>query len=230
MPAPSTSAESTEPVSCSQESEPVDVISLPGIDKYFDDKRAVADFHLRVARGAIFGLIGPNGAGKTTSLKMVATLIKPDAGVIRVCGHDLADGVAVVRLLVGYMPDAFGGFRGLSCEEYLQFFGRAYHLGDKQLAERIDAVLALTDLESMRQDFTTALSTGVRQRLALAKTLLHDPEVLILDEPASGLDPRARIETRSLLRELRVMGKTILISRHILADLDEVCTDVAIIE
>ena len=206
------------------------MVTLEGITKTYAGKPAVEDLSLTVPKGSIFGLIGPNGAGKTTTLKMVATLIKPDRGTLRVNGHDLAKDVKRARSIMGYMPDSFGSFGGLTCEEYLRFFGRIHGWRSPMLEQRIEAVLDLTDLAGMRDQLASALSTGMRQRLSLAKTLLHDPEVLILDEPASGLDPRARIEIRSLLQELGKMGKTVLISSHILADLQEICTAVAIIE
>jgi len=206
------------------------VVTLEGVTKTYAGKPAVEDLSLTVPKGSIFGLIGPNGAGKTTTLKMVATLIKPDRGTLRVNGHDLAKDVKRARSIMGYMPDSFGSFGGLTCEEYLRFFGRIHGWRSPMLEQRIEAVLDLTDLAGMRDQLASALSTGMRQRLSLAKTLLHDPEVLILDEPASGLDPRARIEIRSLLQELGKMGKTVLISSHILADLQEICTAVAIIE
>jgi len=206
------------------------MIRLEKVSKSFDDKAAVDSMDLTVPEGSIFGLIGPNGAGKTTTLRMIATLVKPDSGAITVRGLDLARDVRAARRIIGYMPDQFGSLRGVTCEEYLQFFGRAYGYRGKQLADRIEAVLALTDLVALRDEATSALSTGVRQRLSLSKTLLHDPEVLVLDEPASGLDPRARIEIRALLKELGKMGKTLFISSHILADLEEICSDVAIIE
>ena len=206
------------------------MVTLEGVTKTYAGKPAVEDLSLTVPKGSIFGLIGPNGAGKTTTLKMVATLIKPDRGTLRVNGHDLAKDVKRARSIMGYMPDSFGSFGGLTCEEYLRFFGRIHGWRSPMLEQRIEAVLDLTDLAGMRDQLASALSTGMRQRLSLAKTLLHDPEVLILDEPASGLDPRARIEIRSLLQELGKMGKTVLISSHILADLQEICTAVAIIE
>jgi len=206
------------------------MITLEGVTKLYDQKPAVDGLDLAVSPGSIFGLIGPNGAGKTTTLKMAATLIKPDVGRITVCGHDLCRDARRARRVIGYMPDSFGTFAGITCEEYLQFFGRIHGYRSGALSARIDAVSDLTDLGRLRDRAVTALSTGMRQRLCLAKTLLHDPEVLILDEPASGLDPRARIEIRSLLKELGRMGKTVVISSHILADLEEICTDVAIVE
>lgn len=206
------------------------MIELRGVTKLFDDKKAVDAIDLEIPRGSIFGLIGPNGAGKTTTLKMIATLIRPDGGEVTVEGLDAGTRARDIRRRMGYMPDAFGAFPGLSCQEYLFYFGRCYGLGGRDLAGRVEDVLALTDLEGLREELTPALSTGMRQRLCLAKTLLHDPDFLVLDEPASGLDPRARIEIRVLLKELGTMGKTIIISSHILADLEEICTDIGIIE
>ncbi len=206
------------------------VVRLRGVSKHFDTKAAVDRIDLDVPRRSIFGLIGPNGAGKTTTLKMIATLIKPDEGTIELCGEDLESNVGSLRPRLGYMPDQFGLFRGLGCKEYLEFFGRIHGYHGADLERRIADVFTLTELHRVSEELTTALSTGMRQRLSLAKTLLHDPDILVLDEPASGLDPRARIEIRSLLQELGTMGKTILISSHILADLEEICTDVAIIE
>ena len=200
------------------------------VQKLYDGKAAVDSVDLAVPRGKIYGLIGPNGAGKTTSLKIMATLIRPDRGRVRIAGMDLPDRVAEVRRLTGYMPDHQGNFRGLSALDYLCYFGRLHDLRGAALRERIATILELTDLGGVRDELVSALSTGMRQPLALAKTLLHDPEVLILDEPASGLDPRARIEIRELLKELGRMGKTVVISSHILADLEEICTDIGIIE
>ncbi|MBI4603075.1 MAG: ABC transporter ATP-binding protein [Planctomycetes bacterium] len=206
------------------------MIALEKVTKSYDGKVAVDAIDLAVPAGSVFGLIGPNGAGKTTTLKMIATLIKPDAGRITVLGLDLGREARAARRILGYMPDQFGTFRSVSCVEYLEFFGRAHGLRGADLGHRVGAVLELTDLGAVRDEAAAALSTGMRQRLCLAKTLLHDPRVLVLDEPASGLDPRARIEIRSLLKELGRMGKTVIVSSHILADLEEICSDVAIIE
>jgi ABC-2 type transport system ATP-binding protein len=206
------------------------MIRLKGLKKAYDRKVAVDGVDLEVEKGSLFGLIGPNGAGKTTTLKMLATLIKPDAGSIEVDGLDAVEDVRALRRRLGYMPDAFGVFPGFSGVDYLEFFGRSYGLSGRPLRERLEGVLELTELTGVRDELTSSLSTGMRQRLSLAKTLLHDPDLLVLDEPASGLDPRARIEIRSLLKELGRMGKTIVISSHILADLEEICTAVGIIE
>jgi ABC-2 type transport system ATP-binding protein len=206
------------------------LICLENITKCYDGTAAVEGLDLAISRGSVFGLIGPNGAGKTTTLKILATLIKPDAGTVRIGGRDIEERVAEVRRSLGYMADRQGNFRGLNAEEYLGYFGRLSGLGGAALASRIGDVLELTDLRSVRDERVSALSMGMRQRLALAKTLLHDPDLLILDEPASGLDPRARIEIRALLKELGRMGKTIVISSHILADLEDICTAIGIME
>ena len=206
------------------------MICLENISKLYDGKPAVERLDLAVPSGSVFGLIGPNGAGKTTTLKILATLIKPDAGTVRIGGGDIEGRVAEVRRSIGYMADRQGTFRGLNAVEYLEFFGRLCGLGGAALASRIASILVLTDLGAVRDERVSALSMGMRQRLALAKTLLHDPDLLILDEPASGLDPRARIEIRALLKELGRMGKTIVISSHILADLEDICTAIGIME
>ena len=206
------------------------MIRIQNLFKAYDERVAVAGIDLEIPSGSVFGLIGPNGAGKTTTLKMLATLIHPDEGTIEIDGQDVIRDVRSVRRQIGYMPDQFGLFRGLSCAEYLQFFGRSYDLDGDELDDRVRDVLELTDMGAVRDEVTTALSMGMRQRLSLAKTLLHDPGLLFLDEPASGLDPRARIEIRTLLKELGRMGKTIVISSHILADLEEICDQVGMIE
>ncbi|MCA8956771.1 MAG: ABC transporter ATP-binding protein [Planctomycetes bacterium] len=206
------------------------MIRIEGVSKRFDETIAVDGMTLEVGAQKLYGLIGPNGAGKTTTLKMLATLIKPDSGTVTVAGMQLSRDTRGIRRQIGYMPDSFGTFRGMTCGEYLQFFGNCHGLRGRELVQRIDDVLALTDLGPRRDELASGLSMGLRQRLSLAKTLLHDPRVLLLDEPASGLDPRARIEIRVFLKELARMGKTIVISSHILADLEDICTDVAIIE
>ena len=206
------------------------MIHLQNVSKRFDDTVAVDDLTLEIADDKLFGLIGPNGAGKTTTLRILATLVKPDAGTVSIGGLDLAADVREVRRRIGYMPDSFGTFRGMTCAEYLSFFGSCHGIPSGELAERLDDVMALCDIGHLRDYTTSGLSMGLRQRLSLAKTLIHDRDILLLDEPASGLDPRARIEIRVFLKELARMGKTIIISSHILADLEDICTDVAIIE
>ncbi len=197
---------------------------------HFNGLRAVDDVTFTVPEGEVFGFIGPNGAGKTTTIKILATLLVPTAGRAWVNGHCVVNEPEAVRQVVGYMPDYYGVYDGVTVWEYLDFFAAAYRLPYRKRRATIDAVLELTDLEGLRHRLVGTLSKGMRQRLCVAKTLIHDPKVLILDEPAAGLDPRARIELRELLKELARMGKTIFISSHILTELSDVCTTVGIIE
>ncbi|HEU4410201.1 MAG TPA: ABC transporter ATP-binding protein [Polyangiaceae bacterium] len=185
------------------------------------------DVTFDVAPGEIFGFIGPNGAGKTTTIRVMATLIEPMAGRVEVDGHDVTLEPEAVRRVVGYMPDHAGVYDRITIREYLEFFAEAFRVGD---AAVVDAVLELTDLGKLQDRLVATLSKGMKQRLQLARILLHDPKILILDEPASDLDPRARIEMRDLLLELRGLGKTIFLSSHILTELADVCTSVAILE
>ena len=212
------------------ESEPEPIISLQQVSKRFDDTVAVDQVDLDVFPGDIYGFIGPNGAGKTTTLKLVATLLTPDSGRIVVGGNSTATRPRAVRRTIGYMPDFLGVYHGLTTTEYLDFFGATYRIPPNQRRRLISDLLALTDLTEKRGTLVTSLSRGMQQRLGLARALIHDPEVLLLDEPASGLDPRARVEIRELLKELSNMGKTILISSHILADLEELSNRIGIIE
>jgi ABC-2 type transport system ATP-binding protein len=206
------------------------MIHLENVTKQFDELKAVDSLNLHIREGEIFGFIGPNGAGKTTTLRMLATLLRPTSGKIRIAGLDPETEPREVRRIIGYMPDQFGVYPDLVVWEYLDFFGAAYQIPADQRARLIDDVLDLTDLGGKKFDLVEALSRGMKQRLCLAKTLLHDPALLLLDEPASGLDPRARIEIRELLKELKKMNKTILISSHILAELSDFCTSIGIIE
>jgi ABC-2 type transport system ATP-binding protein len=206
------------------------MIQLENVSKQFGELKAVDSLNLHVREGEIFGFIGPNGAGKTTTLRMLATLLRPTSGKIRIAGLDPEIEPGEVRRIIGYMPDQFGVYPDLVVWEYLDFFGAAYEIPSQQRARLIDDVLDLTDLGGKKFDLVEALSRGMKQRLCLAKTLLHDPSLLLLDEPASGLDPRARIEIRELLKELKKMNKTILISSHILAELSDFCTSIGIIE
>jgi ABC-2 type transport system ATP-binding protein len=191
---------------------------------------AVHELDMEIFPGDIFGFIGPNGAGKTTTIKMLATLLKPTYGEAYVDGHYIWKDTARIRSVIGYMPDAFGTYENMTVEEYLQFFAAAYKVDRPRRPALVDQVLELTDLESKRLASVRQLSRGMQQRLGLARVLIHDPKILLLDEPASGLDPRARIEIRELLKELRNLGKTILISSHILSELEDLCNRVGIIE
>lgn len=206
------------------------MIELENVTKKYGSLTAVDSLNLRIAEGEIFGFIGPNGAGKTTTIKMLATLLVPTSGKLRVGGIDPEEEPRAVRRIIGYMPDLFGVYPDLVVWEYLDFFGSAYHIPAAKRAVLIDDVLELTDLTVKKYDLVEALSRGMKQRLCLAKTLLHDPAILLLDEPASGLDPRARIEIREILKELKKMKKTILISSHILPELSDFCTSIGIIE
>ncbi len=189
---------------------------------------ALENLSLSVAQGSIYGFIGPNGAGKTTTLRLLAGLLEPSGGEIRLMGQKLTAGGA--QRLVGYMPDFFGVYDDLRVWEYLDFFARCYGLDGGTRKRTVDELLALVDLSHKRNAFVQSLSRGMQQRLCLAHALVHNPPVLLLDEPASGLDPRARVELRELLRTLRDMGKTVLLSSHILSELAEVCTEIGIIE
>ena len=206
------------------------MLKIEDFTKRFGDTVAVDGLSLTAPAGEVVGLVGPNGAGKTTTLKILATLSKPDAGRATIDGLDLVADVVEVRRIVGYMPDTFNGYKELTACEYLDFFAAASGLRRRRRVQTVDEVLQLTDMYSRRDSLVQTLSRGMLQRLCLAKSLLHNPKLLLLDEPAAGLDPRARIELMALLRELHKMGKTILISSHILADLSDICDRIAIIE
>jgi ABC-2 type transport system ATP-binding protein len=206
------------------------LVSCRAVTKAFDSIVAVREVSLDVPRGGLVGVVGPNGAGKTSLFKMIATLAKPDRGQILVGGVDAALEPASVRRRLGYMPAEFGRFPEVSIEDYLRFFAAASGVSRSERDYRVSSVLALTDLVPRKDDPVSSGSTGIKQRVLIAKTLVHDPELLVLDEPSAGLDPRARIEVREILRELNKIGKTILISSHILADLEEVCDRIVIFE
>jgi ABC-2 type transport system ATP-binding protein len=206
------------------------IVETSGLVKRYDGTVAVGGVDLQVPAGEIFGLVGPNGAGKTTMLRMLATLLVPTSGDALVAGESVRRNPQAVRRVLGYMPDAFGVYDDMKVWEYLDFFGRCYGLGPAQRKRMIGDLLELVDLAHKRDAYVLSLSRGMQQRLCLAHALVHDPQVLLLDEPASGLDPRARVELRELLRELRNLGKTILISSHVLPDLEELCTSVAIVD
>lgn len=206
------------------------IVEATQLTRRYGTMLALDHLNLHIPEGAIFGFIGPNGAGKTTTMRILTTLLMPTSGEARVCGHSVVKEPRVVRQLVGFMPDFFGVYDNMRAWEYLDFFGRSYNVPPDRRQTLIGDLLALVDLAHKRDDLVMHLSRGMKQRLSLARTMIHDPQLLILDEPASGLDPRARIELRELLKELRLMGKTIMISSHILTELAEMCTHIAIIE
>jgi ABC-2 type transport system ATP-binding protein len=206
------------------------VIELLEFTKLYGDFKAVDKLSLKIEAGEMFGFIGPNGAGKSTTIRFLATLLKASHGEGTVNGHSVTRDPLGVRRSVGYMPDNFGVYDGMKVWEFLDFFAVAYQIPRSRRKQVITDVLELLDLTHKRDDFVNGLSRGMKQRLCLAKTLVHDPPVLILDEPSSGLDPRARLEFKALMKELRRMGKTILISSHILSELADCCTSIGIIE
>ncbi len=206
------------------------IIVINNLVKKYGKLTAVQNLTLQVEQGAIFGFVGPNGAGKTSTMRILTTLMSPTSGEAFVAGHSVTKNPRGVRRAIGYMPDFFGVYDDMTVWEYLDFFGACYEVPVAQRASVNKDLLELVDLTSRRDDRVEALSRGMKQRLGLARTLAHDPQVLILDEPASGLDPRARIEIRELLVELARMGKTIFFSTHILADVAEICTHVGIVE
>jgi ABC-2 type transport system ATP-binding protein len=206
------------------------IVRTSGLVKRYPGTVAVAGLDLDVAEGEIFGLVGPNGAGKTTTLRILATLLKPTSGEAEVAGMSVRRNPDAVRRVLGFMPDVFGVYDDMKVWEYLDFFARCYGIPAAKRRQMIGDLLDLVDLGDKRDAYVQGLSRGMQQRLCLAHTLVHDPQVLLLDEPASGLDPRARVELRELLRELRALGKTIVISSHILPELEELCTSVAIVD
>jgi ABC-2 type transport system ATP-binding protein len=206
------------------------MIEITNFGKHYGDFVAVANLNLKIPAGEMFGFIGPNGAGKSTTIRFLATLLQATHGEATVNGHSVTRDPIAVRRSIGYMPDNFGVYDGMKVWEFLDFFAVAYQVPAARRKEVLSDVLELLDLTHKRDDYVNGLSRGMKQRLCLAKTLVHDPPVLILDEPASGLDPRARLEVKALLKELRKMGKTILISSHILTELADCCTSIGIIE
>ncbi len=206
------------------------IIETRGLTKQYGKLTAVEELALTVEEGAVFGFVGPNGAGKTTTMRILATLLRPTAGEAWVAGHSVLKERRDVRRAIGYMPDFFGVYGDMKVWEYLDFFAACYEIPPEARRGLVGDLLELMDLAHRRDDYVDALSRGMKQRLCLARALTHDPQVLILDEPASGLDPRARVEIRELLRELQAMGKTIFVSSHILSEIEEICTHIGIIE
>ena len=211
-----------------QSSEPV--VQLRRLYRFFGKTKAVNDVSFEVERGQVFGYIGPNGAGKTTSMRILATLDLPDYGDALIDGFSVINDPDLVRRRLGFMPDSFGAYHSMNCVEYLDFFARSYGLVGRDRTKSIRRTLAFTGLDKIAEKPIRGLSKGMRQRLCLGRAMIHDPLVLILDEPANGLDPRARIELRVMIRELAAIGKTVLVSSHILTELGEMCDTVGIIE
>lgn len=206
------------------------VIDVEKVSHSFRNHRALEGVTFQVWPGSLHGFVGPNGAGKTTTLKLICTLLRPQMGRIRVFGDDVRDDVRAVRKRLGFMPDHFSLYRQMTVYEYLDFFGAAYGFSPNERDRIVGDILAITDMEGRKDDLIQGLSRGLQQRVSLARVLVNDPDLLLLDEPASGLDPRARIELMEILRELRRMGKTIFISSHILTELAELCDSVTIID
>ncbi len=205
------------------------MIKTTNLTKKYGDMYAIRNINLELEKGDLFGFIGPNGAGKTTTMRIISTLLTPTYGEAYVCGNSIYTAPEEIRRLVGYMPDFFGVYDDMTVIEYLEFFAAAYRIHGPARRKRCNEMLDIVDLDFKRDAYANTLSRGQTQRLGLARVLLHDPEVLLLDEPLSGLDPRARIEMRNLLRRLGEMGKTIIVSSHILPELADICNKVGII-
>jgi ABC-2 type transport system ATP-binding protein len=206
------------------------VIETHDLTKKYGDMYAIQGIELTLYEGDLFGFIGPNGAGKTTTMRILSTLLNPTLGEAYVCGYSIYNHPKEIRRLVGYMPDFFGVYDDMKVIEYLEFFAAAYRITGATRRKRCEEMLEIVDLTFKRDAFANTLSRGQTQRLGLARVLLHDPKVLFLDEPLSGLDPRARIEMRNLLKQLGEMGKTIVVSSHILPELADVCNKIGIID
>src|SRR5215470_11799779 len=209
---------------------PLPAVHTTGLTRTYGAMTALSSLDLTVLRGDLFGFIGSNGAGKTTTLRILATFLAPSAGTAKILGHDVVRNADAVRHVIGYMPDFFGVYKDMEVTEYLDFFGACYKIPTAQREKTVNDVLELVGLSEKKGSLIGALSRGMQQRLGLARVLIHDPQLLLLDEPASGLDPRARIEMMAVLQELQKLGKTIIISSHILSELQTLCNRVAIIE
>ncbi|WP_406687334.1 ATP-binding cassette domain-containing protein [Rossellomorea vietnamensis] len=206
------------------------MIEIHNLSKRYGSFLALDDLNLSIDKGTVFGFVGQNGAGKSTTFSILATLLAPTTGTATVNGFNISKEPKLVRRQIGYMPDFFGVYDQLKAEEYLDFYGASYKIPADQRKKLIPQLLELVNLTHKKDSYVDLLSRGMKQRLCLARCLIHDPEVLILDEPASGLDPRARIEMREILKELKKMGKTILISSHILPELAEMCDEIGVID
>lgn len=205
------------------------MIKIEKLYKRYGKNIAVDHLDLHIADGEIFGFVGPNGAGKTTTLKVIATLLMPDQGKVMIDGKSIYSDVKGIRSSIGYMPDFFGVYDNLTSHEYLSFFGDIAQIEKSQMEKTIDELLELVELTDKKYEMVDGLSRGMKQRLCLARALVHNPKILLLDEPASGLDPRARVQMKDILKELKHMGKTVIISSHILPELAELCSTIGII-
>ncbi|HOR85784.1 MAG TPA: ABC transporter ATP-binding protein [Bacillota bacterium] len=206
------------------------MLSIKGLNKKYGRFQAVSDLNLEIAEGEIFGFVGPNGAGKTTTMKIMCGLLKATSGEISLDGVDVIKHSKEIKEKIGYMPDFFGVYDDLKVSEYLEFYASIYNIKGPDRKKITDDLLELVDLSGKRETYVDSLSRGMKQRLCLARSLVHNPRLLVLDEPASGMDPRARIEMKEILRNLKDMGKTIIISSHILPELSELCTGIGIID
>lgn len=206
------------------------MIEIIGLTKKYGSFYALQDLNLTIPEGTVFGFVGANGAGKSTTFSILSTLLQPTAGDALINGTSVTKEPHAIRKQIGYMPDFFGVYDQLKADEYLDFYGASYGIKPKEREALIPKLLALVNLEDKRYEYVDHLSRGMKQRLCLARSLIHDPEILILDEPASGLDPRARVEMRDILKQLKSMGKTILISSHILPELAEMCDMIGVID
>ena len=208
----------------------IPAIEITGLSHHFKQHKALDGVTFSVSAGQLHGFVGPNGAGKTTTLKVLSTLLPPQRGVVKVFGREVSTHQREVRKSIGFMPDHFGMYRHMTVQEYLDFFGAAYGLSPSQRQQTISDILELTDMAGRRDDLIQGLSRGMQQRVSLARVLVNDPKLLLLDEPASGLDPRARIELMEILKELQRLGKTVFISSHILSELALLCDSCTIID
>src|SRR4026207_29331 len=206
------------------------MIETNDLTKKYGELFALDRLTIKLEQGDVYGFIGPNGSGKTTTMRILATLLNPSWGEASVCGYSIYTGSKEIRRAIGYMPDFFGGYDDMKVIEYLEFFAAAYRIKGPERRKKCEQVLELVDLGYKRDALVTSLSRGMTQRLGLARVLLHEPQVLLLDEPASGLDPRARIEMRGLIKDVRNRGKTIMLSSHILPELADICNKIGIIE
>jgi ABC-2 type transport system ATP-binding protein len=206
------------------------MLEIKNLVKKYGMVTAVNNFNLVVKKGSIYGFVGPNGAGKTTTMKIMAGLLPATSGTIRIDGFDVTEQSKLLKQKIGYMPDFFGVYDDLKVMEYMDFYAGTYYIPYKERPALINSLLEIVDLAHKKDAYVDSLSRGMKQRLCLARSLVHDPDLLILDEPASGLDPRARVEMKEILKQLQTMGKTIIISSHILPELAEICTEIGIID